>query len=184
MAISSPISRRYARALIEAASKDGPAGIERAAGELERMLAVLNGSAELRGVLANPVFTPGQRDQVLKAVTRRLGLSELVARFLDVLIRAERIGEIAPIARAVRRMADLRAGRVRAEVQSAAPLSDDAITSLRLALERRTGKTVEIELKVDPTLLGGVRTRIGSMVIDGTLRSQLDSLREGLLRSE
>jgi F-type H+-transporting ATPase subunit delta len=182
MAISSPVSRRYAKALIEVADKQR--AVERTAEELDQVAEVIQGSPELRSVLLNPVFTPAEKSKVLGAVLSRLTVSELIQRFLQLVLDEDRLAELPAINRAVRRMADLRAGRVRAEVQSASPLSSDAQDSLRRALERKTGKTVEMEVTVDPSLLGGVRARIGSTVIDGTLRSQLEQLKEGLLRAD
>jgi F-type H+-transporting ATPase subunit delta len=184
MAMSSPVSRRYATALVEAAAKEGAERVEKVADEIQRTAALLGGSPDLKNVLLNPVFTPAERAKVLEAVMQKLALSDLVRRFLKLLVDGDRIGELNAIARAVRRMADLRAGIVRAEVTAASALSPDAVASLRRALEKRTGRQVELELSIDPSLLGGVRARIGSTVIDGTLRSQLEQLREGLLRSE
>jgi F-type H+-transporting ATPase subunit delta len=184
MALSSPVSRRYATALVEAAVKDGLPALERVAEEIQGVASMLQSSPELRGVLSNPVFTIAERAKVIGQVMAQLRLSEMMQRFLKLVIDADRIGEIGAIARAVRRQADLRAGKVRVEIQSAATLSTDAVASLRKALERRTGRTVELDLSVDQNLLGGVRARIGSTVIDGTLRAQLEQLREGLLRAE
>jgi len=119
-----------------------------------------------------------------KAVLVKLGASELTQRFLALVAERDRLAEVGGIARAVRQMADERAGRVRAKVESATALAADAQSNLKRALEKRTGKKVDLDVVVDPELLGGLRATIGSTVFDGTLRSQLARLSESLERAD
>lgn len=178
MALQSPASRRYARALVEAAGPD----VDRVLDELERFSEALEG--DLRGVLLNPRFTAEERDRALDAVMDYLSLSELVRSALRLLVRKGRIREMNDITQAFRTFADERRGRAHATVRSAQQLSPDATERLRRALEKRTGRSVDIEVEIDPTLIGGLTTRVDSMVFDGSIRSELDRLRAQLARAD
>jgi F-type H+-transporting ATPase subunit delta len=179
----STAARRYATAIVESAATQGEAVLEQVTRDLEEFSAMVDGSQDLRHVLLNPIFTAKERTGALGAVLARVTLSDLSRRLLILLGERNRVSLLADVARNVRRLADQRAGRVRAEIEAAAPLTAEAKELLRRALERRTGRTVEMTVTVDPKLLGGLRARVGSMVLDGTLRSQLDGLREQLLRA-
>lgn len=180
--MDSTVARRYATAIADATLNGG--NLEQVAKELESFAELMKGSEDLRHALLNPVFTAAEREKALRAILSRLGLSEVTTRFLKLVGTKNRFAVMDAIARTVRRLADARAGRVRAHVDTASPLSADAQDSLRRALEKRTGRAIELTVAVDPSLLGGLRTRIGFTVLDGTLRSQLDGLKESLLRAE
>ena len=121
---------------------------------------------------------------MLKALVTRLALSPSTTRFLDLVAERHRFDLLIDIGREVRRLADEKAQRLRAQVDTAAPLTPDAEAALKKALEQRTGKSVELVINVDPTLLGGLRAKVGSVILDGTIRSQLTALRETLLRTQ
>ncbi len=180
----STAARRYATAIVESAAVQGEAVLEQVTRDLEEFAAMVADSKDLHHVLLNPIFTAQERNSALGAVLAKITLSDLSRRLLILLGERNRVGLLAEVARITRQLADQRAGRVRAEVESATPLTPEARDQLRRALERRTGRTVEMTVKVDPSLLGGLRTRVGSVVLDGTLRSQLDGLRDELLRQD
>jgi F-type H+-transporting ATPase subunit delta len=182
MALDSSVSRRYATALVEAAA--AASTLETVAAHLEAFSGAFESDAELSGALTSPVFTVAQRREMLGKVLDSIQVEPLLRRFLDLLAERDRLDEVPAVSRAVRKMADARAGRMRARVEAAAPLTEDAAESLRRALEKRTGKKIEMEIVVDPSLLGGVRASIGSTVLDGTLRSQLERLRDSLARAD
>jgi len=175
------LSRRYATAFVETAV--AAKTLDTAARELEAFARAF----ELKDVavaLTNPGYPLEQRLAMQKAVLVKLGASELTQRFLALVAERDRLAEVGGIARAVRQMADERAGRVRAKVESATALAADAQSNLKRALEKRTGKKVDLDVVVDPELLGGLRATIGSTVFDGTLRSQLARLSESLERAD
>lgn len=184
MVLKSQASRRYAEALVEAATREGDAALDRALKELGQFADLVEHSFDLRNALLNPVFTREEREKAMRAVLHSLNASELVQRFVALLVERDRVGEIAAVAAAFRELADQRRGRVRAEVRTAVQLSPETAERLRRTLEKSTGKSIELDVRVDPTLLGGVRTRVGSMVFDGSIRSELDRLRETLTRVE
>lgn len=179
---SSSLSRRYATAIVDAAEAAGVS--DTVATEIDGYAAAFAASKDLSNVLTNPVFTVEERSKTLTSVMDAMKLSDMVRRVLQMLQDRDRMVEIAAIARAVRHLADTRSKRVRATVESAAELSAETLTNLKNALEKRTGKHVELEIAVDPSLLGGIRTTIGSTVLDGTIRTQLEELRDDLLRVE
>jgi F-type H+-transporting ATPase subunit delta len=178
--LASQASRRYAEAFIEAA---GPT-LGRARDELEVFARSFEETPEFRHVLMNPAFTRDEEGRALDAVMTSLGLSDVVQRFIRLVAARERMAEIGDIALTVRRLSDERAGRVRAKIESASPLSDDLVKRLEAAIERRTKKDVDMEVVVDPALIGGVRTTVGSTVFDGTLKTELVRLREALTPRE
>lgn len=178
----SSVARRYATALVDSASASQT--LEPTVRELESLAAALAANPELSSVLLNPVFTPVERKKVLDALLTKLALSPVTLRFVQLLSERSRFDLVADVAREARRLADARGNRLRAFVDTAAPLTADAEADLRKALEQRTGKAIELVVRIDPMLLGGIRVRVGSIVLDGTIRSHLGALRESLLRAE
>ncbi|HET6281334.1 MAG TPA: ATP synthase F1 subunit delta, partial [Polyangia bacterium] len=131
--------------------------------------------------LENPVFRPSEKRAILEKILPRLAPTTEVQRFVLLLLDRRRITALPAIARAFGELVDQHAGRVRAAVVSAQPLGPGELDRIRRSLERRTGKTVVIEPSVDPTLIGGVVARVGDLVLDGSVRTQLALLREKLL---
>jgi len=113
-------------------------------------------------------------------VGERLGFSPLLQKFCAFLIDQRRSRDLEQIHDEYVRLAEEAAGRVRGEVLAAAPLSDAQLDRLRSALARRTGQQVELSVQVDPSLLGGAVARIGDLIFDGSLRTQLAQLRASL----
>jgi F-type H+-transporting ATPase subunit delta len=175
------VARRYAKALFELAREDGRASEAR--GELGALADLLDESAELHAVLLQPLHPAAQRRAVLDAVSERLGTSALLRHFCAVLIEQRRLVDLAAIRAEYDRLADLEAGRMRAEVVSATPLRDEQLAKLREALAARVGRELDVEVRVDPELLGGVVAKVGDLLFDGSLRTQLRQLRAGLVRS-
>jgi F-type H+-transporting ATPase subunit delta len=178
----SAAARRYARALFALAQE--AQRVPEVRREIEQMNELLTGSSELERALLSPLHPVAERRALLSALGVRLGSSDLLRHFLAFLVDQRRLIDFAAIAAEYARLADAAAGRARAEVVSAAPLRDEQRERLRRALAERTGQEVELDLRIDPSLLGGAVATIGGLVFDGSLRQQLAQLRSTLTRGQ
>jgi F-type H+-transporting ATPase subunit delta len=176
--VNIPIARRYARALLEAS---GDSTALELAEQLGTLVALIAGNPELADVAVNPAYSRSQRTGVLEALIRLLGpTSPTLTNFLRLLLDRRRLALLPDITRVFRDMADARAGRVRGTVVSAVALDPEAVSQLERTLSQILEKKVVLETRVDQTVIGGVSTQVGSVVFDGTLRSQLDDLKRAL----
>lgn len=184
MALKSQASRRYALALVESVGEAKDTSLDRALQELGAFAKLVEVNFDLRNALLNPVFTASERAKVLKVVLDAGAFSVTIRRFIELLVEKDRVRELGEIAEAFHLLADERRGRLRADVKSASPLSPESMDRLRRTLERTTGKSIELHLTVDPSLIGGIRASVGSLVFDGTIRADLDRLRSTLLQAD
>lgn len=173
--------RRYARALFALASEENRVAEVRE--ELRRLGAALEASPELRAVLLQPLHPAAERRRVLDAVAERIGSSPLVKRFYAYLIDQRRLVAFDEIEAELVRLADEAAGRAKARVKTPQPLSADQQARLARALAARAGRSVELEIEIDPSLTGGLVAQLGDTVYDGSLKTQLTQLRSTLLGS-
>lgn len=180
MSLNGSISRRYARALlvIGLESKKLRPLLE----DLKKVADAVTESAELRSVLLNPMVLTSQRKSVLDALVKRLGVQKQVRNASMLLVERGRAEILPDIARELEQMVDEHEGIVRAEVISAAPLTKVYVDRLTKALTEATGKKVEVATSQDESLLGGVVTRVGGVVYDGSLKARLARVREQMLR--
>lgn len=172
------LARRYARALLELANEQRQ--VDRVKKELEELSAMWASSGELRELFANPQFSAQARKATLTEIVTRAGVSPLVRNAVLYLSDRGRIQALPEIARGFAEQAELAAGTVRAEVTSAAPLTESYYLQLQRALEQATGKRVAIERKTDASLIAGVVTKVGDKVFDGSVRTRLAELKETL----
>ncbi|MHB1844655.1 MAG: ATP synthase F1 subunit delta [Deltaproteobacteria bacterium] len=179
--MTASIARRYARALLEACP-DG-AKADQAVGELSRLRAALDESTDLRNVLFNPAFERAQRHALVDALAKPLSLGPLTQNLAHLLVDRSRFHFVGGIARAFQELADERAGRSRASVVSASPLPPELAPRLERALSAAVSRNVTVEARVDPSLLGGVVAQVGSLLFDGSVKTQLDGLRRELKQS-
>jgi F-type H+-transporting ATPase subunit delta len=177
--ITSSVARRYARALFSLGLEEGR--FEQYGDELEAVLQAIKASRELAWMLGNPGYSPRHRQGALDAVASALKLSPLTVNFLRLLVDRQRIGYLQAVARAYRAMVDQQAGRIRASVTSARPISEDELNRLRDAIGRMTGgRSIVLESRTDSSLIGGVVAQVGSTMLDGSLRTQLERMRAEL----
>jgi F-type H+-transporting ATPase subunit delta len=179
---SAAAARRYARALFALARDEDRVSPVR--DELAALAGLIEAHPELRQALFRPVHPAAQRKAALAALAERLGSSVLLGHFLQYLIDQRRLIDFGEIRAEYERLADAAAGRVHAELSSATPLADVQVERLRRALVARSGRDVAIRVAVDPTLLGGVVAKLGDLVFDGSLRTQLAQLRASLMKEE
>jgi len=179
---SGSIARRYARAFI-AIGQEG-SKTDTLAGDLVTFAGVLDtGDRQLRTALTNPGLTKVERKAVLDQVLSKIQLDADSANFLRLLVDKSRLSEFDGIQRAFNEMADELAGRARAVVTTAAELTADMRKTVKTALESSTGKTVEIDFQVDPTLIGGMVAQVGDISYDASVRARLEDLQSSLIRN-
>ncbi|MCY4486073.1 MAG: ATP synthase F1 subunit delta [Deltaproteobacteria bacterium] len=172
------ISRRYARAIFELA-----AGREEAvAAEIDGFLKVY-AHPELRHVLGNPAFDVERRKQIVAELAGRMGLSDLTTHFVLLLLTRERMDGLASIASHYHSLLDEARGRVNAKVLVSQPLADEQRESLGSVVSGMTGKTAVLTEELDLSILGGIIVEVGGKVYDGSVRTQLHSLRQNIERT-
>jgi F-type H+-transporting ATPase subunit delta len=174
------IARRWARAVFEIGKEGGD--VERLSGDVSAFAETFDHNAELAMVLDDPLVPEQAREAIVAELSDRMGLAAAAKSTLRLLARKRRLVAVPDIARQLSRLVDEDRNVVRAEVTSAGPLGDDYLQKLRAELEKATGKKVTISHKQDKSLIGGVVTRIGDQVIDGSVRTRLANFRESLLR--
>jgi len=180
--ISARIARRYAKALLAIGREDGQA--ENYKEELEGVAKVFEEQKELADAISNPLYAAEGRKKVLNVVVEKLDLSKVMGSFVLLLFDKGRIQYLKDIYAFYEKLTDELANIVRADVVSASELPEEAVEKIRAALSEKTGKDVRMDVGVDPALIGGVVTKIGDLVLDGSVRTQLESLKESLQRSE
>ena len=174
------VARRYARALADVAQEQDPRSLDKVAAEVSLVAQVLDGEAAIGHFFDDPSVPAGDKEAAATTLGRKAHLGPLTRRFVDVLIENGRLGMLPAIAPALRAIRDDRLGMVPAEATMAKRPSPAELRKFRAALEKMTGRTVRLTVKVDPDVLGGARTRVGSQVYDGTLKRQLAVLRRRL----
>ena len=177
---TSAASRRYARAIFALAREDDR--VTEVRGEFNQLSEVIGESAQLRNALLTPLHPVEERKRVLDALAERLNLSGRVRNFLSFLVDQRRLIALAAIHEEYERLADELSGRLIAEVRTATPLDEDQHGRLRGALSSATGRDVELEVTLEPGLIGGAIAKVGDLIFDGTLRAQLAQLRTNLMK--
>jgi F-type H+-transporting ATPase subunit delta len=176
------ISRRYARALLIIAKEDGQAETYRR--ELDGFSELLIRETELERAIANPLYDTASRRKVLEKTLEKLNLSTVVTSFLLLLFEKGRIGFLNDINAYYQKLADELKGISRAELVSATELSTESVKKIRESLSKMTGRAVILNTTQDPSLIGGVITKIGDFVLDGSVKTQLSNMKESLKRGE
>lgn len=174
------VAKRYARALIQIGKEDGQ--YERYGQDLRAFGEILEESPELRAVLENPIYNREQKKALFHALKDKLDLAPLVVNFILLLIDKRRLGYFKEIVRCYEGLMDEVAGRMRARVLSAVPLPEASLKAIQRQLAAITGKEVLIAAEEDPGLIGGVVAQIGDLVYDGSIRTQLEKIKETLLK--
>ena len=170
------LARRYARALLEVADRQGRNTILALRDELRGFAAAVSGHPGLQQALRSPGLGDERRRRLLGAVAESAGASDLLRRLVDLLASRDRIALLPAVADAFAAAANAAHGVVSAEAVSAVPLGE----AERKALARALGETVELRTSVEPALLGGVLVRQGGRTYDGTVRARLAALRRSL----
>ncbi|MCC6942113.1 MAG: F0F1 ATP synthase subunit delta [Novosphingobium sp. 32-60-15] len=176
--ITASLSGRYASALFDLANEQGlVATVE---GDLENVGAALRESADLTGLIHNPQVSREAAAAAVNGVAGLLGLSALTKNFLGVLAGNRRLSALPDVIRAFAQIAAAHRGEATAEVTSAHPLDDAQLAALTEKLKVREGKDIKLKTNVDPEILGGLVVKIGSQMIDSSIRTRLNSLAQAM----
>jgi F-type H+-transporting ATPase subunit delta len=172
--IQASLSGRYATALFELARDSN--SLPQVEASLATVHQALIESADFKALTSSPLIARGAAAKAVGAVAKTLQLDTTTANFLGVLADNRRLNQLPQIIRAFRDLAARQRGEIAAEVISAHPLSTDQVESLKAQLRTRTGRAVTVDLSVDPSLLGGLVVKIGSQMIDSSIKTRLNSL--------
>ena len=175
LAPTTGVAGRYATALFDLAQESGAADAIEA--ELKSLSAAIDGSSDLKSFIASPVYSREDQVNAIVAIAKDAKLSEMTANFLTLVTHNGRLFALPSIIAAFQALAADARGEISAEVTSAAALNDEQLKALRLEIETMAGKAVNLRAKTDPDLLGGLIVKIGSKMIDSSLRTKLNRLK-------
>ncbi len=172
--IATGLAGRYATALFELARDERQ--LEAVGASLAALREALRDSDDFRELTTSPLISREQATGAVAATAEAMRLDPITTNFLGVLARNRRLGQLGNVIRAFNMLAAAHRGETTAEVTSAHPLSGDQVGALRANLKNRLGRDVAVDLSVDPTILGGLVVKIGSQMIDGSIRTKLNTL--------
>ena len=172
------IARRYAKALINLAEKD----LENTGKSLTALADVFSNSTELSEVLSDTKVSSQIKQNVLKKILKKIKVSKLVDTFIRYLLAKRRIVLLPNIERAFNLFLQEKLGRIEAGITVAQEISEVTVGKLENAISRYSGKEVTVNITIDPAIIGGIVTRIGSVVIDGSIHTQLNQIRQSIIR--
>jgi F-type H+-transporting ATPase subunit delta len=173
------IARRYAGALADVVTKTNET--ETVKGELKAWEQMIVGNFELNSVFANPSIQHANKVNVLESLVQKSAPSKTTANFLRVLLRNNRLTDLAAINERFDVELEERSGVAAAQVTSARELGENERAELRANLEKLTGKQIKLDFDINESIIGGIITRVGSTVYDGSVRTQLENLKEQLV---
>jgi len=172
--ISSGIAQRYATALFEIAREaKSVSGLE---ADIDTLEAALAESKDFRDLIASPVYSRDAQDRAIAALAAKMGLGEMTANTLRLMASKRRLFTLPQLIRNLRALIAEEKGEISAEVVSAKPLSDAQKEKLSAALKQNAGKDVKLNATVDESLIGGLIVKLGSKMIDTSIRARLNAL--------
>jgi F-type H+-transporting ATPase subunit delta len=177
--IEGSLSRRYTKALFQLAQESQQEEV--ISRELEQFYAAYRNS-ELQEVLTNPALDADKRNNILLRVTETQQLSALTIRFLAILLARDRLKYLPEIVSCYRRLLNEARGRVEAKAVGASPLEPAMVDRLRQVLQGIAGKEVVLQQETDPSLIGGVLVELEGKVYDGSVRMQLENMKQRIAR--
>ncbi len=178
--ISQILAKRYAKALLTLGREDG--NYEQYGKELDQFVTFWEDTPEFADAVINPLYVKENRKTICQAVVAKMGLSPVFRSLLDLMLEKNRLAIIPDVRSFYQKLLDEMAKISRAKVTSATPLSEEAVRAIKASLEKKTGHSIIVETEVDPKLIGGVVARVGDLVLDGCVRTQLASIKETLIK--
>ena len=166
---------RYATALFELAREEKKLDAVKA--DLDRFDALINESPDLERLVRSPVFSADEQSKALAAILKKAGIGGITANFLNVIVGNRRLFAVRDVIKGFRKLLAAHKGEVTAEVTAAEKLSDTQLGALKGALKSVTGKDVDLNVRVDPAIIGGLVVKLGSRMVDSSLRTKLNSIK-------
>src|SRR5262245_32972280 len=176
--IVSGVAGRYATALFELALEAG--AVDQIQRELDAFDALAASNPDLTRLIRSPVFGAEEQTKALAAVLERAGIGGLTAQFLKVVAANRRLFAVRPIIKAFRSLVARHKGEVTAEVTVAERLSDARFAEIKDALAAVTGKNVQVDMHVNPSIIGGLIVKLGSRMVDSSLRTKLNAIKHAM----
>lgn len=175
---TSGVASRYAAALFDLAKQENQ--LDAVAEDLDGLVSLLSESHDLERLVNSPVVSREDQGKAIRAIAEKAGLNGLTTKFLGVLAQQRRLFVLRGVAGAYRNaLADER-GELKAEVASATELTDEQLEAVKSAIGRYAGRAVNVEASVDPSLLGGLVVRVGSRMLDASLKTKLQQLEQSM----
>ena len=174
--IVSGVAGRYATALFDLVEE--AKALDSTATDLAQLQQMIEESDDLRALVRSPIVTREDQAKGMDAVAEAAGFSDLTRKFIATVTENRRLNQIVSICGAFRNLLAAHRGETSAEVISARPLTDEQMAALTAELNRATGRTVDVNAKVDESLLGGLVVKLGSRMIDSSLKTKLNTLTE------
>lgn len=174
----SGVAGRYATALFELARDDK--NVDAVKADLDRFDALIAESPDLARLVRSPVFTADTQARALDAVLAKAGISGIAANVLRLLVANRRLFAVRDVIKAFRALVARFKGEATAQVTVAEKLSDKNLEALKAALKQVTGKDVALDVKVDPAIIGGLVVKVGSRMVDSSLRTKLNSIKNAM----
>ena len=174
----SGVAGRYATALFDLARDANT--IDAVTADLDRFDALVGESPDLTRLVRSPVFSADEQLNALSVVLDRAGIGGLAARFLKLVTKNRRLFAVRDMVRAFRNLVAQHEGETTAEVTVAEDIKDDHVAALRNALKAVSGKEVDLKIKVDPAIIGGLVVKLGSRMVDSSLRTKLNSIKHAM----
>ena len=174
------IARRYAKALVNLAENEKD--LDNTGKHLNSITEVYKENLELRQVLSDTKVSSGIKLEILKDVLSKIKVSRLVDTFSRYLLAKRRIDFLPDIERAFNLLLQEKLGRIEANVTAAYELPKETVKKLVNAISGYSGKEVQVNVAIDPSIIGGMVTRIGSTVIDGSIKTHLNKIRQSIIR--
>jgi F-type H+-transporting ATPase subunit delta len=178
---STDVGDRYAQALFDLALETGQ--LEAVEGDLRSLRAMIGESLDLRRLISSPAFSSEDKGRAIAAIADKAGFTPTTRKFLGLLAANGRVSALNGTITAFQRLSAKHRGAVAAEVTTAIRLTPEQQSGLQAALRQALGKDPEITTRVDPSILGGLRVKVGSRLYDASLRSKLDQMKFALKRA-
>lgn len=172
------VAGRYATALFDLALEEK--ALDQVRADLDRFDELVAGSADLSRLVRSPVFTADEQVKALEPILKQAGIAGIAANFVKLVASNRRLFAIRGIIKAFRALVAKHKGEVTANVTVAEPLSDQHLAALKSTLNAVTGKDVDLQVEVDPAIIGGLVVKLGSRMVDTSLRTKLNSIKTAM----